>query len=287
MLVVTPYSQYELEQLQKVLGWAEELGGAKNHELLLVAGKLVPPEAQKAIETAALRVYGKVETIHAFYEDHRPWPYNPNQMFQRAAQHMYQVRRCPWFLNEPDVVPLKPNWLDIWEAEYKACGKPFMGFIVEFPVDEFGNIGKHVTGNATYPWDLINYDQTFTLECNAAFDVVLAKSILPHTHHTTLYQHMWLHGYPIPKKGDPYSKNATTFKTIAELDMIHEEAVIFHRNKDGTLIDRMREKKAPAKVFMAKLAEPEAPVQADPVVEALKKRTRHRRMHRRTKAVMA
>lgn len=246
MLCVLPWCDKEFAQELRLLLWMHELGGCKDHEALMVLGSSVSQKEQSEMVDLAKRVFGKVDVIRAFYEDPRPWPVNANLMFQRAARHVAESVKKPWFWCEPDCVPLVPGWLDKWEAEYKACGKPYMGFIVKEP--------PHLTGCAVYPPDISIYSPHPLLCEQVAFDVVDVGKIIPNAHHTKLYHHQWFYGVP-PQPANSYSSAATTFKTVNDLNIISPSAVLFHRNKDGTLIERLRERmKNPVRVEAPKIA---------------------------------
>ena len=210
-----------------------DLGGAQRHECVLVEGFLVKPEERQIIADMAREIYGNVETIGTWYEDSRPWPINANLMWQRTAQYMFEKRKCPWFWQEADCLPVKPGWLDAWEAEFLACGKPYMGCVVKDPF--------HLTGNAVYPPDVRKFCPEQMIADVIPWDVTGMPKILPHTHHTDLYHHQWFYNVEQPANGQ-YSRNATHFDNVDQLSIINPKAVLFHRNKDGSLIQCLRER---------------------------------------------
>jgi hypothetical protein len=233
MLVVTPWCPREQEQLINVLRWEAELGGAKGHELLLVAAATCNEAQRNEAYDYATKVYDKVEVIRAYYESVKPWPINPNLMFQRAFWHIFQTSKVPFFLNEPDLIPLKPRWLDLFAAEYKVCGKPLMGCVVTNP--------HHLTGNAIYSMEYMNFAADALLTENVPWDVTCVNQVLPHVHHTQQYYHIWSKGSP---HTDPnsYDGFGTHFDTQEELNVIPAEAAVLHRNKDGSVIKLLRER---------------------------------------------
>ena len=248
MLIVHPYYEREFELMMRWLAWADELGGAKKHEVLFVIGKEVPNEMHTAVHNLALRVYSKINTIRAFYTDRRAWPCNANLTFQRTCWHISQNVGTPFMWCEPDCQPLVPGWWDQWEDEYKACGKPFMGCVVESP--------HHLTGNAIYPAHVENYSANVLLTEAVAWDVIDTGKILPNTHHSQRYHHQWLYGVP-PQDPGRYSDAATHFATVKDLDIIKPGAILFHRNKDGSLIERLRERKNSPVTIAVPVREPE------------------------------
>lgn len=231
MLCVMPWCGREQGRMIELLNWMRDLGGAKSHDVLLVAAKPLTEFDKADVMEAAKQVFNSMELITTYYEDPRPWPVNANLMFQRAARHVHEHRKVPWFLNEPDCIPLKPGWLDTLESTYKVCGKPFMGCIVTEP--------RHLTGNAIYPADFQNHSFNAMLTETVPWDVIDMEKILPKTHHTTLYQHAWNWNVPA-QPAQQYNDVGTHFASIDDLSFLRPDAVIFHRNKDGSLIKQLR-----------------------------------------------
>ena len=114
-------------------------------------------------------------------------------------------------------------------------GKPYMGCIVKDPL--------HLTGNAIYPPNVADYSTDCMLIEDVAWDVIDREHIVTLAHHTDKYFHIWKHK-AAPDKPHEYTRNAGTFSTIAELSIIPEHCVIMHRNKDLSVIDRLRERKS-------------------------------------------
>lgn len=231
MLVVHAYCEREIQQMLDLFGWMMDLGGAKNHECVMLAGKNVKDEDEQFMAEIAGEIYGNVERIRPYYEDPRDWPVNANLMWQRAATYIFTKRKCPWFFQEPDCIPLQPKWLDPWQEEYLLAGQPFMGCVVKDPL--------HLTGNAIYPPDVRIYSSDVMIVETHPWDVTDQNKILPHTHHSELYHHQWFYNVARPTDNS-YSRNATHFDNVEQLGIISPKAVLFHRNKDGSLIAMLR-----------------------------------------------
>lgn len=161
-----------------------------------------------------------------------PWPKGANYMFHEALIAM----REPFLWLEPDAIPLVPGWLDYINEEYFMKEKPFMGSI---------NVSTetkraHLSGVAVYPGNAHEYYKN--IPSSVAFDMVDQSEILPQTHHTRLIKNFWGQTDLAPtfrthfEKGDPI--NTLT------LSAIPKESVLFHRNKDGTLLKLLRERKS-------------------------------------------
>jgi hypothetical protein len=95
---------------------------------------------------------------------------------------------------------------------------------------------KHLTGCAIYPASIRNYNGPSLMPARSKspvpWDVVNPQATLRHTHETKLIEHLWGTDNVPP-----------TFPLIDDLKRIPKEAALFHRCKDGSLIDRLREQR--------------------------------------------
>jgi hypothetical protein len=132
--------------------------------------------------------------------------------------------RQPFLFMEPDAVPLCEGWIDAIEAEYRACGSPFMGDLVDLSKSDVSGI-DHMSGIAVYDWNLsITAPRLFN--CNNgkeefAWDIFAASDILPKMHRTNLIQHDW----------DRYRRGDV------DPSAVREGAVIYHPDKQGVLFN--------------------------------------------------
>jgi hypothetical protein len=225
MLVVLPVGPQDREQAIRWINWVEELGGIGNHRLLVACARRVvnPNELSRTYE---------LYVPHD--EDERGWPMSPNHLFKRVLQHVtWSSKPEAFFWCEPDCIPLTPKWLDRLEAEYRNCRQPFMGANVK--VD---NTPEHMSGNAIYPMNAMERAYNLVHADLAAFDVVAAEQIIGQAHWTKLIQHVW----------QKDNGRNFTFPDQTSVDtMVSKDAVVFHQNKDGTLIQRLRERLVPQK----------------------------------------
>lgn len=144
----------------------------------------------------------------------------PNSMLVQFARHFYDNKLGSWFFCESDCVALKPDAFDRLEAEYLACGKPYMGGYAPAPV-------PHVNGNMILPQNAALLS-TLMLPMRSsdgtrdiAFDVAAAREILPQAHQTALIQHLW---------------RGPSFTSQADFDSrIRPEAVFYHQCRDGSI----------------------------------------------------
>lgn len=161
------------------------------------------------------------------------WPQGPNWAWQNAARYIESSKllRQPWLWWEPDAVPLKPGWLSTLAAAYESGSRPFAG-----PVAIQPSVGAYMAGVAIYPPMVSQHVQFAMLTRTQPWDVVASvrDGILRKTHDlSALICHT------------PASSN-THFESIDDVvRLIPESAVLFHKCKDGSLLDVLQGKSGP------------------------------------------
>jgi len=145
---------------------------------------------------------------------------SPNQMFKGALEYCekeFPGRAMLWA--EADTVPMRQGWYGQILAEYRACGRPFMG-----DVQRAGDI-PHLTGNAVYHpnWRKLAPSLAAMGQEECGFDSLCAHDILPRAHYAKTIQQIWRPPLPITEAWA--QKN------------IKPETALFHQCKDGSLID--------------------------------------------------
>lgn len=219
-------------ECKRLLEWCRELGTYPKHQALIVFGKQVEENDRLGIIAAAKQCgFKSVSAIAQKEEDARGWPYACNQMFQLGVRWIEDVGRAPFLWLESDATPLKPGWLDTLEEEYTRVGKPFMGVIYDW-VNQTRRM-PHLTGVAIYPANFRRLNPYPMAATKVPWDCTAPEQTIPRTHRSELFCHEW---------GDRASNVPPTFPDFASLSVIPASAVIFHRCKDGTLIDRLRER---------------------------------------------
>jgi hypothetical protein len=232
MTVVLPVCRMDLTLMLKNLDWQEELDGRKNCACVLSLDGELSAEEIHRLEIAAWRTFSEVETC-VYPTAPRPcWPDAPNWAFQHTARHM--VRSCrAWFWMEPDCVPLQPGWFDVWNDEYFKWRKPIMGTIVE-------GMG-HCNGTAVYPPNFPKLCPEAMTCTDTAWDGLMKSKTIRYTHNAYyLLCHVWgiENGQARPFGGD-----AAHFSSWEDVERwVDLRAVLFHRSKDGSLIDQFRAK---------------------------------------------
>ena len=230
LLIALPTCEKDFPLAADLLRWCAEVepAGYQTHSALIVAGaELERSQISELVELAEVAGFRTVTAIQQRQDDDQAWPTAPNRMFQICAQHVRDTLRLNFFWMEPDVTPLCAGWLTELEKEYTKAGKPFMGFVWDKP-------NRHLTGCAVYPPNVAKFNPHMLNSDRQPFDTIRPDLTLRQTHVTRLIHHEW---------GDIESNTPWTFPDSASTARLSPDAVLFHRCKDGSLIDRLRERK--------------------------------------------
>lgn len=282
ILVVLPYHSGDIDLAKKLLEWIAELGSCKPHSLLLCADSKVPQDQMRALMEIAKPVFNQVKTMIVTVPAPEPnkqvWA--PNVMFLAAAHQVNVNYRFDFLWLEPDAIPIYPGWLDDIAEEYSECPRRYMGSVIH-QEGQPGLPNDYLNGVAVYPNDAISDFEKIEAVKNStqAFDTGSAASIVPKALHTTSIKHYWgtkeLPPVFVEARAPDAPKNHVT------LDLVTLEAAIFHRSKDGKLIELLRAKK-PRRVLEIipepSQASPELPDKPNP--QATQTRTQTPRSNR-------
>lgn len=211
-----------------LLKWIERLGPV-NASLTLIVDRDIPERVK--LREAANSAFTKVKWVDCgpFFVG---WPEAANQMFYAACSHAEN----PFLWLEPDCVPLRAGWLTALSDAYAKSGKAIMGAFVKSKSPGLPKVS--VAGVAVYPAEPIAVIGNF-LESNKAWDVECAARMVEFGRETKLIQHFWGKKELSPTFRRLRSKDNPPNTLL--LDCISPEAVLFHRCKDGTLIDLLKE----------------------------------------------
>lgn len=240
ILCVIPFARSDAKQAVQLLEWIRDLGGCRNNPCLLVAANNVWPDDQKLITDIATSVFESVRHV----SPRRPlpdesWPRGANWLFKHAAEFIEREIKLPFWWNEPDCIPLCDGWLEYLEFEYYKTGKPFLGtLVVDKSGRESAEFGPMINGGCLYPPDTASRFAAFDYTSNLPWDVWMSRRILSQTHNSKLIHHFFGQMGQPPTFAERHVRGepVNTFT----LEQIKPTAVVFHRNKDGTLIDLMR-----------------------------------------------
>lgn len=239
LLVVLPYSQKDAPAAKRLLEWIAELKGPFDHPaILLAADTLVPHDQKLELNALAKTIFTHAETMIVT----APVPKDNNYhvpaavMFEQAMRQVDQVYKWNWLWLEPDCVPLKPGWLSLLTDAYNSQPKRFMGALIETTQPNVPKV--HLAGIAIYP-NCAHADlKGFCNGTKGAFDMQMASFVVPRAVNTPLLMHVW-GGVDDPPKFHAVMPEKPG-KNDGTLDVIRKDAVLFHRNKDGSLIDLLK-----------------------------------------------
>lgn len=237
LVFVFHFCKKEVSAAIKNLEWYRALDHNADVDCILAFDDLVEPADVAKIKELAQKYFRSVEEFQYPHPDRISWPAAPNHAWQNVARYMDFVVKRPWFWMEMDAIPIRPKWLPDIVDEYARCGKPFMGPIVE-------GMG-HVNGVCVYPPNVCHYDVDCLMVEDSAWDVQLGVKLKVNpqwTHNVceTLFQHFWALN-PATDRSWNGAGQVVSFKQQTDLPKwVNLKAAIFHRCKDGSLIDELR-----------------------------------------------
>lgn len=244
LLVVLPYHTGDIELAKKLLEWIAELGSCKPHSLLLCADVSAPREKVLELMDIARPNFEKVQTMLVTVptpaEGKRVWA--PNIMFLNAARQVRECYKFAFLWLEPDAIPLYAGWLDDIAEEYGECPLRFMGSIIE-QEGQPGLPPKYLNGVAVYPNNAFDvFDKIASVkDSSQAFDIGSASVVVTRSANTPLIQHYYGTKELPPIFVDAPAPDAP--KNHVSLAFVSNRAAIFHRSKDGKLIDLLKSKR--------------------------------------------
>lgn len=231
MMCVIPFFAGDVGLAQELLKWCGDLGGCKEHPCLLVADAATPWDDVRKARALALEVFKSVLCI-TNRETVPGWIPGSSSLFKAAA--MFCAGQAFMWV-EPDAVPLRAGWLDELENHYRNCGKAFMGTVVRH--DQPGIPNPYFEGCGVYPpdcWERMKqvWDPRYSWT-RATYSVTI-----PQAAHTPLIHHLW------GEVGRPptFAEKNVPGTDVFCLAQLNASAVLFHRNKDGSLIRLLRRK---------------------------------------------
>jgi len=248
LIVVTPFHSGDLEITKKLLQWIVELGDCKPHSLLLAADSEIPQDTMREVMDIARPVFQSVRTmvvtVPKASAEQKVWA--PNVVFLAVARQIKENYKFPFLFLEPDAIPLAAGWLDAIAKAYSESPKRFMGSVIK-QTGQDGLPAEYLNGVAVYPNDAIDVFDSITAVklSEQAFDIGSAAQVLPKAINTPLIAHHWG-----TKEMPPVfveSRTSDSPKNHVTLDFIPKDASVFHRSKDGKLIDILRKNKTKKK----------------------------------------
>jgi len=233
-----PFCASDSGLLKDLLLWLKQLDDHLPHGALLVANADIGWGEASDMVALASKVFRRTEII-SLDQSVNGWPKGANALFSLTANHFEQRHIGPWFWCEPDCIPLKKGWIDQLEAAYHAGNKPFMGAVMQAKEPDMPR--EYLAGCAVYPMDAWKRLSAAWRE-DVAFDVATAPVTVSQASNTPLIQHFWgqknLPPTFVSDKRPDSPANALTLQNI------NVGSVLFHRNKDGTLLTLLGHKTA-------------------------------------------
>lgn len=226
---VLPVSRPDFHLALKWLAWTRAiLEPEEVYDLVVFPAFSVKPAE---VETLGVAIHGRpgavlIQNPRDYEKPEFGYGAAANMMLKGALEMMetsYPGRPMLWC--EADTVAMRPGWFFEIADEYETAGKPFLG--------DFHAAGEwsHLTGNAVYPadWRKLCPSLAKLPLPNPAqgWDTMCAHEIVPLSHRSCRIQQI-------------FQPPAFIDKFMA---MIHPETSLFHRCKDGTLVDYLARKR--------------------------------------------
>jgi hypothetical protein len=232
LLAVLGFCGKDVELAQRNMEWMHELGGVKKFPCLLSYDDYTNKQKVTAIRKLAEKTFEEVKVNAYRARTDLGWPHGPNLAFQATARFAQANYKIPWLWIEADAVPIKPQWLDVICSEYYRHGKSFYAPIVPRL--------NHQNGVGVYAWNTASRCPKMMTCTNTAWDFAgMQDTIHDRADAESYIQHVWgeVDGKPHPTEGE-----AMRWESIDQVKRhIHPEACLFHRAKDNSLIERLRE----------------------------------------------
>jgi hypothetical protein len=226
------------------LEWAITLDGRLPYDAILSVGDGVDAEP---IHRAMEKLFRSVTEINSYAPN--TWPQGKNLSFQNLVRYLDTKRSAEsFFWWEPDAIPLKKGWLAEIEREHIAGGKAFTGFVHDAL--------KSMECVGVYPPNFMEFSPTNGMLCRAApWDRCAAQEIVGHVHrinHLMQFVHDVDGLVPTFENGD--------------LSLIRKDAVLFHKNKNGSLVEQLSKGKIKRWVRKFFTAEAQRRREVEPIV---------------------
>lgn len=239
MIVVIHFCTKDVDLAIKNLNWWIYLDGKSDLDCVLSYDDITPANKVAEVEGLANRYFKSVQKFWYPAPVRKTWPYAPNWAWQETARFVAASHVKPWLWLESDAIAIRKGWLTDIAAEHYRAGKPFSGHLV-------AGMG-HPNGVCVYPPVVAQYARDCLHVTEIAWDVVLGGelsrdgNILQYVHPShTLFQHCWCIN-PADGKAWNGSGEVATFKNTHDvIRLVDLTMAIFHRCKDGTLIDMLK-----------------------------------------------
>jgi len=168
MKIVLPVSHADAPRLPLLVDVLLHHGNLGNHSITLYPTAVVAAAAEEA--AARLRTACYDVAVHVLENFEGGWPKAPNAHWASVVRHLhFSGNQQPWLWLEVDAVPVDPNWANVLQREYNACGKPLLGPVRQTVFrKEDGSVyheegDEMLLGVAAYPSWLLNVQELVPL----------------------------------------------------------------------------------------------------------------------------
>jgi hypothetical protein len=228
-VVVLPFCMLDVLQLIKNLTWMKTLGTAKTHDCMLSYDRTTNGSVVRQVVNLAKEVFCNVQQTS--YNVPHGTSFPQTAAWQYAARVMQKFDRA-WLWMEADAIPLKKQWLSVLQTVYDNCQMPFAGPMVQG--------AGHLNGTPSiFPANTPDLLPRTMSHTQNAFDVEYKDEMagkVKDIGHIAVARWGIKNGFLNELEGE-----APNFPPGSHhlLNQIPKTAVVFHRDKSGSLIDRL------------------------------------------------
>lgn len=234
MIVVLPVCDKDLSLAVRNLEWCISLDGRVEFDALIVHERGFDPTC---LVDLATRYFTNVTLfVYDPWMGVKDWPQYPNYVWQSTARHIESTIKKPWFWWEADAIPLKAGWLSILNQAHEQGARTLSGAVVTHA----GFV--YISGVAIYPPDPSRYMINAMLTEAQPWDIVAGSrdGIVRRAHDIT------------PLICHTAASPSTHFSSPEDISRtIPETAVLFHKCKDGSLLDVLQGKQTADSINLA------------------------------------
>ena len=246
MQVFLAFGHPTVRAATELFDWFEELDGSlQGHTCLLLTDSTMSGQEAAPVILRAEKLFSKVDVIRPKHAYSKEWPHVQNAMFKMACKWNAAIGKKPFFWLETDAIPLVKGSIQQLERAYLETKARLMGVVYPRP-------WPHVNAIAVWPADTMTAIRDVMAANDTAFDNYVRPNMVRGFVQTNLIQHEW---------------NPPRFFGEDSLKRINEGAVIYHQNKDGTLIKALRARLNGATAAPVAPPQPPQPPQPEPQIQ--------------------
>lgn len=197
MKLVIPVSDVDIEKAKLLAQRIVALGGMEAEHVIVISTMRAAWDVEPMLAT--LRPGFRTTTLHVLPdEDETGWPESANHLFYNGMLFLVESHNDeePYYWFEADNFPLLTGWWQMFQDEYAAVGKPYMGCVnvSRYYDRETGKEiedGQHMVGTGIYPARFAFLNDRVHHLIRHPWDVYLGPEVVPQCHHTNLIAHRW------------------------------------------------------------------------------------------------